>query len=302
MWLIFALAAYVLFAAATITDKYLLAKPIPDARVYAFYTGALGLFAFFLAPFGFFIPQDIFILFGILAGVIFLVALFLFFFALQREEVSRVGIALGGLTPLFTLLLVYVGTRSLPDTQELFAFALLVVGSIIILLENFRKLSHHAFVFALVTASSFLFGLYFLIAKFLFENLSFINAFLWIKLGGAFAALFFLFSSDVRKMLFHHKKSLPKTAGGIFIAKNAAGGIAALLQHLAIAAARFGEIALVNALQGVQFALVFLGVVFLTKKFPEVVREKIDREAMIVKAAGTAFIIGGIITLALGSF
>ncbi len=298
MWLILSLLAYTLFAGATITDKYLLARPIKDARVYAFYTGVLGFFAFALVPFGFDIPSPIIIFFGILAGIIFIVALFLFFSALRIGEVSRVGISLGGLTPFFTLLFVYIGTGNAPNPAQFIAFLLLMGGSLIIIFERLSKLVYNLEKLGLVLASSFLFGLYFTIAKFLFDTQSFISAFIFIKIGGALFALLFLLSPSVRKMLFKHKKSLSPKIGKIFVAKNAAGGVAALLLHLAISTARFGEIALINALQGVQFALVFLMAIFLTRKYPKIIKEEMSLQDIIVKAVGAGLIIIGVVMLA----
>lgn len=299
MWLLFALAAYLLFSAATLTDKYLLARPIPDAKVYAFYTGVLGLAAFIFAPLGFQVPHPAIIFLGIFAGIIFIFALFLFFSTLKTGEVSRIGISLGGLIPLFTLLFTYIGTGGLPHAVEFFAFILLVAGSFIVAFDKYARLLCNLQNLGLVVASSFLFGFYFFIAKFLFTVQPFISAFIWIKVGGALFALLFLFSPKVRKILFEHKKSPPKKAGRIFVVKNAAGGVGALLLHLAISMARVSEVAIVNALAGTQFALVFLGAVFLTKRAPGIVKEKISREAMAVKLAGTSLVMLGIILLAL---
>jgi len=299
MWLILAIAAYILFAASTITDKYLLARPIPDARVYAFYTGIFGLFILVLAPFGFGIPSPITIFLGIFAGIIFIAALFLFFSALRIGEVSRVGISLGGLVPFFTLFFVYIGTGEVPGPMQFIAFMLLIGGSLVIIFERVVNLTHNLKKLGLVLASSFLFGLYFTIAKFLFTTQPFINAFIWIKIGGALFAVLFLFSPEVRKILFKHKKSLPKKIGGIFIVKNAAGGLGALLLHLAISTARFGEIALINAVQGIQFVAVFFVAIFLTKKYPRIVKEEISLQDIIVKSAGAGLIIAGVVMLAI---
>ena len=108
-----------------------------------------------------------------------------------------------------------------------------------------------------------------------------------------------MLSPSVRKILFEHKKSPPKKIGGIFIVKNIAGGVGALSLHFAISVARFVEVSLINALQGAQFVLVFLGVLFLTRKFPGIVKEEIHGKALVVKFLGTGFIVAGIIILAL---
>ena len=299
MWIALAIFAYILFAGVTITDKYLLARPIPDARVYTFYTGIFGLFSFGLVTFGFKLPEGSIIFLSLFAGVIFIWALFLFFSALRMGEVSRIGISLGGLIPFFTLFFVYIWTGEFPNPLQVFAFVLLVAGSFVIIFERLLRPVHNLKRLFLVVASAGLFGLYFALVKFLFGEHSFISIFILIKVGGAFAALLFLLSPSVRKILFEHKKSPPKKIGGIFIVKNIAGGVGALSLHFAISVARFVEVSLINALQGAQFVLVFLGVLFLTRKFPGIVKEEIHGKALVVKFLGTGFIVAGIIILAL---
>ncbi|MFY9457458.1 MAG: hypothetical protein WAP23_00810 [Candidatus Spechtbacterales bacterium] len=299
MWLILALAAYIFFAAATITDKYLLARPFPDARVYIFYTGILGIFVLLLAPFGLEAPSYLVVFVGILAGIVNSAALFLFFLVLKVGEVSRIGISLGGLVPFFTLLFIYAWTGELPSALQFMAFASLVAGSFVVIFERFINLVHNLKRFAMILASSFLFGLYFAVAKFLFLEQSFISAIVWIKIGATLFALFFLLFPSVRKTIFEHRKTLSKNAGLILISKNAAGGLGAFFQHVAISLARVSEVSLVNALQGVQFALVFFAALFLTKKFPGIIREEVRGEALAVKFLGTGLIVSGVVILAI---
>jgi drug/metabolite transporter (DMT)-like permease len=298
MWLFLALVSYFLFAAVTIADKYLLAKPIPDARVYTFYMGILGIFVLALAPFGIETSNIPLIFLGMFGGVIYTAALFLFFSALRAGEVSRIGISIGGLIPIFALLFIYIWTRELPSVVQLGAFFVLMLGSFVIIFERFVKLIHNLKRFGFILIASVLFGLYFALAKFLLQEQSFISVIVWTRIGAVFVSFFFLFSPSVRKIIFAHKKSPPKKAGAIFLLKNAAGGAAAFLQHAAIATARTSEVSLVSALQGVQFALVFFGVVFLTKKHPRIVREEVHGEALAVKLLGTGLIIVGIVILA----
>jgi len=178
-WMLFALAAYFIFAAVTITDKYLLGTPasnkeapIPDARVYVFYIGVLGLSAFLLAPFGFEVPSGLFIFLNIFAGFLFILALLLFFFALRLGEVSRVGISVAGLIPLFTLLFIYISNGNIPTPLQLLAFGLLVGGSIVITFEGFENIIDSARKFTIVLFSAVLFGAYFTLVKFLFDFLN----------------------------------------------------------------------------------------------------------------------------------
>jgi drug/metabolite transporter (DMT)-like permease len=106
-WLIIIISAYFLLALVSLGDKYLLAGP-PNPKIYSFYVGILGVAAIILIPFiGFSVPETSQISLALLAGAIYIVALFGLYNGLEHFEASRVIPAIGGLLPLFTFGLVF---------------------------------------------------------------------------------------------------------------------------------------------------------------------------------------------------
>jgi drug/metabolite transporter (DMT)-like permease len=298
VWLLLALIAYSIFAVITIVDKFLLEKPIPNPFVYSFYTGVLGIFTLVLVPFGFEIPTTAALLIGLIAGIVFIGALLLFFSALQIGEASRIGISFGGFVPFFTLTFIYFTTKEFPNVIQGIALLFLVAGGFVIVLERIQTMIHNFKKFLFVVSSSILFGLYFTMTRFLFEFYSFATVYIIINAGSLLFALSFLLFPRIRRQIFQNRGAMKTKFGGLFVLKNASGGLASLLIHKAVALAYFSEVAIINALQGFQFALVFFLALFMTKKYPHILHEEFHKRAIISKIIGMGLIIIGIAILA----
>ena len=105
MWIIVAITAYFLLAFVAVIDKYLLAGPLPNPKLYAFVIGIFGGLALLLIPFGFLVvPPWPIIVFAMMAGVIQIFSLVALLSGLKNIEASRIVPAIGGLLPVFTLL------------------------------------------------------------------------------------------------------------------------------------------------------------------------------------------------------
>src|SRR4030043_1654303 len=112
-WFYITILVYFILAFVNLADKYLLQSVIPNYRVYSFYVGILSALSLVLAPFvGFYIPEISLILLGFAAGASYVYGLFWFYKALNSFEASRVVPAIGGLTPVFTLALIYLFSGS----------------------------------------------------------------------------------------------------------------------------------------------------------------------------------------------
>ena len=112
-WLLIAIFSQSIYAIVNLVDKYLLKGLLPNAKVYTFYIGILGILFVFLIPLSFLFPDFIKIDFiipdssqialSLLAGGVSIFAILGFFSALKIFETSRVVPAVGGLIPVFTL-------------------------------------------------------------------------------------------------------------------------------------------------------------------------------------------------------
>jgi len=319
-WLPVIISAYFLLAVCALIDKYLLTGPIPRPRVYAFYVGILGILVLFLIPFiDFYIPETNQILLSFLAGAVFVLALFELYKSLHLFEASRVIPAIGGLSPLFTFVLIYIFSFGFPPHQifsieskellsfsELISFILLVLGSVLI---TFKKEAFITLKVLRISAfTAFLFSLSFVLAKYVYLSQpaylsygdQFWNGYIWIRIGGVLTALVFLFLSlELRKKIFKPRVSMIsflstisfkiKTTS-IFLFNKGIGALANILQNWAIALAPLGYVAIINALQGTQYVFLLIIAVLVCFKFPKILKEEVSKRIIFQKTIAILFI------------
>jgi len=316
MWIIVATLSYILLAVVTVFDKYILTGPLQSPKIYTFLAGIFGGIVFILIPFGFLeIPNLFIILFALLAGMMRIFMLLSLFSSLKKFEASRIIPILGGITPLFTLLLVFflVGQSDIFSIENILAFALLVAGTVIISLEGKGFVSRDSLVYATVTA--FFFSLFFVFSKFVFDAQPFFSALIWLGFGYVATSLLFFVSAEVRAYvfgLFKKRKSVIKKESSqkshsfsrkaflLVVVSQIIGGSAIVLQNFAISLVPIGFLAFVNALAGVQYLFLFFLVLFLSVKFPQLLKEKISRGVVIQKIISIVLIGGGLALIAFG--
>jgi len=259
LWLYIAIACYLLFATVFLIDKYILTSTGGNSRLMAFCLGIFGLLGLLLIPFGLVnYPGAKILILALAAGAIRIWATYFYFSALNRGEASRTTTTIGAAQPIFSFWLIWFlsGGQVALTLRELAAFILLLVGSIIITAEkNFFTLKN---IYLPLTAS-FLFSLSFVMSKFVYDSQPFISAFILIGFGSFGGALVFLNFNDVRKALPHlslspYGANKSKRFAILFIFNQFLGGIAVVLQSLAIALAPLASVAIINALAGVQYA------------------------------------------------
>ena len=285
LWLIVAISAYLILAVVFLVDKYLLTGSIPNPRVYAFYVGTLGILVLILAPFvGFYIPEKSQIALSLLAGAIFVYGLFWFYKTLQLFEPSRAVPAIGGLTPLFAFGLIYLFSwgKEILSFFEIIAFIFLISGSVLINLKKEKLINLKSFKFSALTA--LLLSLSFVLIKYVYLAQPFWNGFIWKSIGGFLMAVcFFIFFPEIKKEIFKKGEKFPKKTTAIFVTNQAAGAGANILQNWAIALAPLAYVAIINALQGVQYAFLLIFTIFLSLKLPQILKEEISRKTLFQK-------------------
>ena len=299
LWLLVIILAYLILAVTALIDNYLLLGP-PNPKSYAFYVGVLGIAVLILPPFeGFSVPPASQIILSILAGALFVLALFWYFTGLEYFEPSRIVPAVGGILPLFTFGLVYLFSKggAVLGLKELFAFGLLVFGSILVTYEKKKKISFRSFKISVLAAA--LFALAFILTKYVYLSQPFWSGFIWMRIGGFLAALCFLFFREVRKEIFQRKFTFKKKTGALFLANQGMGAGGFILQNFAIALAGLAFLPFINALQGIQYVFLFLLIIFLTRRFPKISEEKFTKEIISQKIISIALIALGLFILAL---
>lgn len=297
MWLILAVLGHLTNALVFITDKAFVQKLYPSPLALAFIGGVSGAFTFIAFPWLLKPASPALILAAVGAGATSVPALVYFFTALQRDEVSRVVPAVGSMTPPFTFALSYVLLGERLGAWELVAFSILGFGGILIAFRSFddifRKKSYSLFVTEIFVA--LLFALGFVLQKFAFEGTDDLSAFLWSRVGAVGAALPLLASKGVRERLrFSEVRGRGVRTGALYIASRIFAGLSPLIILLAIS---FGSASLVNALQGVQYAFLFVLAIFFSRRWPEIFHEELNKNTFMQKALATLLIIVGLALL-----
>jgi hypothetical protein len=296
-WVFVAALAYFFFALGSLFDRYLLAGSLLSPKAYAFYVGAMGILALILIPFGFIVPDLDQVFLSLLAGGVWIWAVFLLYRAISKSEVSRVVPAVGGLLPIFTLLIVFVfsSQKINIDFSYIFALILLILGSILITFEkgiSFQNIKNAA-------EAAFLFSWGFFLMKRVYEVQPFISGFVWMRIGGALASPIFLVSKKARRQIFV-QKSITKTQVSLpLITAQIFGGLGFALQNYSVYLAEISQVPLINALEGIRYVFLLLFIFVLGKRLPHLLKEKASKTTLLQKIVAILLIEIGLVFLAL---
>jgi len=290
-WIFITIIAYFFHALNAVTDKFLLSERIPRPSIYAFYVGIFGLGALVLIPFGdFFIPNNLEIIKALVSGAAFTFALFLFFTAMKYGEASRVSTIIGGASPIFVLLLSYFFLGSFLSQKEFTAFLVLILGSALIAFEKLRPKSKgwgSIKIIGLAILSAFIFAVSYVFAKAVFNELPFINGFIWTRFGSFAAAILFLIPRDVRQSIFRLPAMAEKSTIVIFLINKLFGVLGFFILYYAIF---LGNVSLINAMQGIEYALIFIIILFLSFRYPAILKEDISTKIVLQKSVAIILI------------
>lgn len=297
-WIFIVIIAHLLNAGAFLVDKFLLVKAVPKAAVYTFAIGALGVFAIVLLPFGYVQPTANEFLFAASAGVLFQLALLFFFSALRWLETSRVVPVVGGGQPLIILAFsaLFLGERL--TTIELIAFALLVAGSALISIDTHDATpaesikQRRGWFYAIL--ATFFFSASFTMTKAVFDTQPFISGFVWIRLGAFLFVLLFLLYTPWRRAILAREERPRGKYGALFLGGQLFGALGAVLMNYAISLA---SVTIVTAMQGLQYAFLFLLAILLGRRYKQL-RERLSRTIILRKSSAIILIGIGLLLFA----
>jgi drug/metabolite transporter (DMT)-like permease len=291
-WIYLVLVAQFINAVVVLVDRHLIVSPeIGKPVIYTFYVGIMSGVVLAVLPFGLVSwPSLLVIWLSLIAGITFVTSLFFLYSALKVSDASDVSPAVGAVSAISTLLFSAWLLRSTISDNFLYGFVFLVIGT---LLMSYFRLSPKAATFLVI--SGILFGLSSVFVKILFNHTTFWDGFFWSRMANVVAVLILLFWPANRKAIFSNvKKSPASTKLAVIINKVLAGGAFILILY----AIKLGDVSIVNALSGVQFAFLLILAVIFTKKFPEYFHEDISNKKIIVqKLIATAFIAVGLALL-----
>ena len=295
-WVFFAGLGYFLNAVSVLGDKLILRKILTRPASYAFWQGILSLGVFIFAPFGFSLLPFGEAFLSFLSGGFFLYALFFFFHALRLADASRVQPIILSLTPLLLFILESYGLKTVFGRNEIFAALLLVSGSVILSFDFERKEKTGYRIFILYSlAAAILFALSAFLMRALFLRENFFNVLIWTRVGMFLGGLSLLFFAPTRKSILSSLKVMkrPKASAGVLLNK-IFGALGVLFISFALSR---GPATLVNALQGLQYAFLFILAVMLYFFLPGVIKENFQRKAVLQKVSGMILVSLGVYLL-----
>lgn len=268
LWLVLVIVGQLLMAVVALVDKYVVTSTSVAFRPlsYAFWisilsSGSIVVFLFSWIP----VPIDglaipslaniqapsllVFAL-SVTAGYAFFTALVSFFHALKQSDASDVVPVVGGLTAFFTLLLSYLFLDATLSGNFFIGFVLLVLGTLMV--SQFRFTKH---TILSVTHAGLMYGVHYIALKALLEETNFDTAFFWSRAMIVFIALSMLLVPEYYENIINHTKRA-KVRDGMFVFGNKIlAGIASIVLLKAI---EHGDVALVQALGGIQYLFLLL--------------------------------------------
>jgi len=294
-WTLITIFSYFLNAIASVGDKILVSKKIPNPIAYSFYVGILSIFVIFLMPFGFSMPPLNILIIALLSGATFLFALIFLFRTLVDGEPSRVFTGFGGMVPLFTLLLSFIILNQVLTIKEFFIFILLTASGLLIL-ESKNKLFFYKKEFKKIVIAAFLFSLALVLAKYVYLNHPFLSGFIWTRLGSLLTALLLLLSGENRRKIFKTTKNTQKKHKILLVLNKILAGAAFLLLNFAIAK---GNVSIINAMKGVEYGFIFIIAIIFSLKFPSLLKEHLTRKTVFKKIISIILIGLGLFVLSI---
>jgi drug/metabolite transporter (DMT)-like permease len=289
-----AIIAHGMIGISLLWDKILLQRPeTKDLANYVFWLGAMSVFGVLLIPFGFHLPTVGMCVLGFVAGVIHLAANWFYYAALKRGEASQTLAVMGGFAPLATALIA-MGLLSRPlGGGSVVAFGLMVAGGFIMFFSeklNWRR------VLPSVLLSAGLFGLTNVLQKVVFNQTGFVSGYVFFTIGTFLGALGLLIRPRWRQEIFKHSEEAPPKSKLWYFVNRFISGVGSFLIFFAISR---GSPAIVDAIAGIRYAIIFLGAYLLTRMKPEWLKEDFRKRALIGKSIGTAVIAAGLVLVGL---
>jgi drug/metabolite transporter (DMT)-like permease len=300
-WILVAVIAYFFLAIVNLVDKFLLQSVLGSSKVYAFLISVMGAVVVVFAPWFLHWPGTGMLIVQLLVGMLFPIALIFMFEALKRGDASKITVLIGGFIPLLTIIFSLLIWQEQFSVDKWLGMGLLLLGTFALALVGRGKTSEQksfnrqAVLLSLVSA--IFYALFFIGTKYSYNHHDFYSSFIWIRFGSVLAVILLLLSKKNRQEIFgglkkQNQKPKGKSHTAIIFGNQALGAVAFILQNWAI---NGGSVAVVNALQGVQYAFLLLFGWVLTVFRPKIIKENIARSVVIKK-------IGAIVLITLGIY
>lgn len=282
-WIFLVVGAQVVNAVVAIADKYLVTdkKQLSSPFVYAYYTSlvtAFWLLVYFLGFIPFFQSYGLPSLYNIKIPTLEVVALaffsaYTFFMALvslygtlKRADTSDVMPVVGAVSAIstFGLSFIFLGTHHSPDF--VWGITLLAIGTFLV--SHLRFSSNIALA---AVHSGLFFALHYIAMKGMFIATNFDDAFFWSRIALVLFALSWLLVPNYLTLIKQENKRTSRRTGLLVFGNKIMAGVASFM---ILKATDWGDVAVVQALDGLKFVFILLIGLLLGRFLPDSVGEK----------------------------
>lgn len=295
MWFILALLGYISLAIVFILDKKILTRTVSSPALYTFYSTIFMFGALLAWPLGVELLSGLDWLWAVISGLGFGFGLWTMFLAVKKGEASHVNPMIGGLITVATFIFAFffLGEHLLP--KQIAGMVFLVLSSFLL---SFQKRGAR---FNLLPGigwgllAGILFAISHTSAKYLYDVYPFITGFVWTRFFIGLTGVCTVCIPSVWRALMSQaktKKQKEKRRAGIVLVviTKLLGVAGVVLIQLAIA---LGSVTIVNALVGVQYALMFLFIYLLTLFLPSFFKEEFTKREIVVQSCAILLIVIG---------
>lgn len=292
LWLIFTLAAVVLWAAGNISDKFVIDKFVKEPLIPVTIGAVIGaLFSILIFLFKGYDSMNLYyIILAIISGGFYMIMGYYYFKAVCIEEISRI-IPLFYISNLLIAIFAAIFLGEVLSPIKYLAIVMIIVGAILISVKElkepkFDKGSFYMLLAAIFTAANML------INKFVLNHAEYWTVYGWNRLGGLLFVLPIVYL--YRKQIFPALKTTRKFAFGLMSLSESVNLIAVVFITIATA---IGLVTVVTGLSAIQPLVVFIFTVILSILFPRIIKEDIDGKTLTQKFIAIILIVVGAVLL-----
>jgi len=288
-WYIFALLAPAFWAMNNVFIKFLITNKYKSYFPMIFTVISCdAVFAVAVLVFGTVTYSFPYSLLALAAGLMPLTAFWFFSKAIITEEVSRI-VTLFQLIPVFVVFLSVIFLNEILGIQRYLGIGLIVIASILI---SYKKADKKPFSGALKFMIPFgiIIAAYTITDKTLLGYLDYWTVFFWNLLGTFLGALFLLILPKPRTEIIKTTSTVGKKA---IFTTFAGEGLYVIGTICSLIALSLADASLASSLFGLQPFYVFFYAIILSLFLPRILKEKINKETLLLKASAVALMFIG---------